>query len=108
MAENLVRLETFGRQQFGKYWTPLTIISGFRSPELNRASGGAIDSRHMRCPAEAADLRVGGGIPGVDSGEFWAILGGFWKLRGLRWGGDFKWSGSPLPNPKEWNHFDTG
>jgi hypothetical protein len=91
----------------GMRWPPIYIISGSRSADVNRASGGARDSRHLDCPATAADLRLGA-APGMGTEPMWALLGGKWKLMGGRWGGDFNWSGSPRPNPKEWNHFDLG
>ena len=79
---------------------PLYIISGFRTPARNAEVDGAPDSRHIRCPSEAADLRVGQFAGGLGEREMWAILGGMWKLRGGRWGGDF--------TPTDFNHFDLG
>lgn len=38
-----------------KYGSPITVTSGYRSPELNKAVKGATDSQHMR--GEAADIR---------------------------------------------------
>lgn len=107
LAHRVVSMEGWAQTAFQGYWPGLYIISGLRTLEANRAAGGAPDSRHIRCPSMAVDLRVGT-VVGVESGEVWSILGGWWKLRGGRWGGDFEWSGSPLPNPMEWNHFDLG
>ena len=42
------------RELWGK---PIGVNSGYRSPELNRAVGGATNSRHMR--GEAADITTG-------------------------------------------------
>lgn len=38
-----------------KYGSPITVSSGYRSPLLNKAVGGATDSQHMR--GEAADIK---------------------------------------------------
>jgi len=78
---------------------PFFIISGFRTEQHNREIGGAPNSRHIQCPSTAADLRVGN-ISGVESDEIWAMLGGWWRLHGGRWGGTFS-----TPDP---NHFDLG
>jgi hypothetical protein len=43
------------RAQFGR---PVTISSGYRSPRLNRAIGGAPASQH--CRGEAADIEIAG------------------------------------------------
>lgn len=116
LADMLVELvewaeETFKRTPsvFGlkMRWPGTYIISGSRSRESNRASGGVRDSRHLDCPATAADLRIGG-APGMGTEPMWALMGNKWKSMGGRWGGDFNWSGSPRPNPREWNHFDLG
>jgi hypothetical protein len=53
------------REHFGK---PIKIISGFRSPELNRQVGGAPTSQHLR--GEAADIE----IPGVDNADIWRYI----------------------------------
>jgi len=82
-----------------KFFPPLFILSGYRTPNENRAAGGARDSRHLRCPSWAADLRVGN-IEGLSNDELWGILGGWWKLHGGRWGGDF--------SRRDLNHFDLG
>ncbi len=99
LAGMLVRLEGQAAERFGRYWPGMFIISGFRSQRTNREVGGAVDSLHPRCPAIAADLRVGN-VAGLDSPEVWAILGGMWRLMGGRWGGQFL-----EPDP---NHFDLG
>jgi len=89
-------------------WPGLTMVSGMRTPSSNLAARGVEGSRHLRCPSDAADLRVGT-IRGIEAADVWGVLGGWWKFHGFgRWGGDFQWEGSPLPNPKEWNHFDLG
>ena len=43
------------RELWGK---PIGVNSGYRSPELNRAVGGAKNSQHLR--GEACDITVGG------------------------------------------------
>lgn len=40
------------REEFGK---PIIVTSGFRSPRLNRAVGGAMTSQHVK--GQAADIR---------------------------------------------------
>jgi len=110
LARGLVALDEWAARKIrapGIRWPGLFIISGFRTPEQNRAAGGAPNSEHLECPAMAADLRVGT-VEGIESSELWAILGNRWKLTGGRWGGDFGWEGSPFPNPREWNHFAWG
>lgn len=44
------------RNAYGK---PIIVNSGYRSPELNRAIGGAKNSQHMR--GQAADIKGSGG-----------------------------------------------
>jgi len=116
LAADLIDLDQWASAQIQKAfppwfpsraWPGLFIISGQRSSDQNRRAGGARDSRHLGCPATAADLRIGR-MAGVHDEEIWAMLGGKWKLMGNRWGGDFKWEGSPRPNPNERNHFDLG
>lgn len=112
LASMLVELEAWAQREFAIppviRWPGLYVISGFRTLEENRRTPGAApDSRHIQCPSTAVDMRVGT-VSGVESAEVWAILGGRWKEMGGRWGGNFQWSGSPLPNPRESNHFDLG
>ena len=107
LATLLVDMDAWAAAEFRGFWPGLTIISGPRTEGENRDAGGSPNSFHLRCPSLAADLRVGS-MAGLDGGEIWAILGGWWRLNGGRWGGTFKWEGSPLPNPEEWNHFDLG
>jgi len=38
--------------------SPVTVISGYRSPEVNRLAKGSSNSQHMR--GQAADIRVAG------------------------------------------------
>jgi len=111
LARKIIELDVWASVQMaqaGVRWPGLFIISGLRSPTDNRASGGARDSLHLRCPAEAVDLRVGQVHASVSGDMQWAWLGAYWKLLGGRWGGDFTWEGSPRPNPAEQNHFDLG
>lgn len=42
---------------------PITVISGYRTPEHNAAVGGAPKSQHLQ--GRAADIRVAGMTPGV-------------------------------------------
>lgn len=96
------------RQRIPFAWPGLYIVSGYRTSTAQAfLNPNAPDSLHVRCPALAIDLRVGN-IPGLEAGVIWAWLGARWKMVGGRWGGNFIWQGSPLPNPSEWNHFDLG
>lgn len=51
---NLERLMTYLDSVRQAYGAPITISSGYRSPALNKAVGGAPTSQHLR--GEAADL----------------------------------------------------
>jgi len=99
MQEWWTSLKTGLPVQGFRNFPPLFIISGYRDPKLNAEVGGVPNSLHTVCPSLAADLRVGQ-IPGVGSDEIWAMLGGWWRLNGGRWGGTFT-----KPDP---NHFDLG
>jgi len=115
LAAMLVELERWAEDRMERAdlppwfrWPGLKIVSGYRSPARQlEVNPGVPGSLHSRCPAMAADLRVGS-IAGADAETIWSTLGAYWKLMGGRWGGDFHWEGSPRPNPKEWNHFDLG
>jgi len=48
------------REHFGK---PVYILSGFRSPEVNKLVGGAPTSQHVK--GEAADITIKG-VPNMD------------------------------------------
>lgn len=52
--ENLHRLMAYLDQVRQAYGAPITVTSGYRSPALNKAVGGAPTSQHLR--GEAADL----------------------------------------------------
>lgn len=104
LAEGLVLLERVAEERFtsaGTRWPGLWIISGQRSrADQARLNPLVKDSLHTRCPALAADLRVGS-IPGLPSAELLQFAGGIWMALGFRWGGLF----SDFPNPA---HFDVG
>jgi len=107
-AEDLVRLNRFSESGFGAEelrGLSLWIISGYRSAGVQAAlNPDAPDSLHRRCPALAADLRLGGSELGFGTDEIWAILGGWWRLNtGGRWGGQFQ-----DQTRFELNHFDHG
>lgn len=96
----LLSLDKWASTEFEKAGIPypgLWILSGHRSPAENAGVGGAPDSRHLRCPSPAADLRFGS-VAGVSSREIWAWFGARWQLLGGRWGGEFG----------DDNHFDLG
>ena len=105
VAHMLVRLESRAQQEFsaeGLRWPGLFVISGHRSVAIrsafNPAEPAAEESYHKRCPALAADLRVGDLPASATPFATWAFLGGIWKWLGGRWGGDF--------TPPDPNHFD--
>ena len=83
-------------------WPGLTIISGARArpvlPALNPDAPAAVASRHLFCPALAADLRVGVTPASVTPPTIWRWLGTRWEISGGRWGGSFK--------TPDLNHFD--
>jgi hypothetical protein len=82
-------------------WPGLWVISGSRTPAHQASLNPAVkDSLHVRCPALAADLRVGS-IPGLPSEGLLMMAGETWMTMGFRWGGTF----SDFPNPA---HFDVG
>lgn len=60
-VETIERLNTLMEQCLDKvremWGKPIGVNSGYRSPELNRAVGGAKNSQHMR--GEAADITTG-------------------------------------------------
>jgi len=111
LAEMLVNLNGFFEQSFtssGLRWPGIWIQSGFRTPAHQATlDSPATSSLHTRCPAMAADLRLGGLHARITAPETWAALGGKWKLMGGRWGGDFKDDQHPGPgvNLREMNHF---
>ena len=90
---------------------PLSIISGYRTPEhqlqlMNDPDRPAIHpdiSTHCDCPATGADLWPGIAITRVVKAEFGKAV----VISGLRWGG-----GSPVDPatgiPSDWNHVDQG
>lgn len=108
LALELIRLDTWAETTLSGTWGPvrsgwpgLFIISGYREPSFQqRLNPTAPQSLHTRCPALAADLRIGNRPASMTPLEMWALLGGRWKLWGFRWGGDF--------DPIDPNHFDLG
>lgn len=86
---------------------PFVLISGTRTPEQNRAAGGAADSAHLY------GLAFDGAFVDVDTGryiprdsipyEVWELLGRYAEQHlGLRWGGRFTHAGKP-----DVNHWDA-
>ena len=112
LAEMLVSLEAWAHEQFAGYglrWPGIQLISGHRSQVRQaQVNPDAPTSLHTRCPALAADLRVGG-VPSLPGGAVWEWLGARWKMMGGRWGGDFS-PGKDIDgvNRREQNHFDLG
>jgi len=104
LAEGLVQLQRRMQERFASSpfnWPGLWIIDGNRSAESQASLNPAVkDSLHRRCPALAADLRVGT-IPGLPSEGLLTMAGETWMVMGFRWGGLF----SDFPNPA---HFDIG
>jgi len=88
---------------------PVSIISGWRSPEEQRRLSRqgrptAPDnlSTHRSCPATGLDVSLGARPSG-----FLKATWGTWTLRhGLRWGGGGKVDGGGIP--LDWQHVDTG
>lgn len=89
---------------------PVQIISGYRSPEKQRAlaaegrPAAPVDrSTHTSCPATGADVWPGIAVTRVVQAQ----LGEAAVVAGLRWGG-----GSPVSPttgiPSDWNHVDMG
>lgn len=88
----------------------ISIMSGYRSPEKQRAlkeegrPAAPVDrSTHTSCPATGADL-----WPNIAKTRVvQATMGEAMVRAGLRWGG-----GSPVDPatgiPSDWNHFDLG
>ena len=72
----------------GIRWPGLFIISGHRTQKMQAYENpDAPNSLHLRCPALAVDLRVGGTAASVTSDPIWNWLGARWRLMGGRWGG---------------------
>ena len=104
LAEGLVQLQRRAEERFASTafrWPGLWIIDGNRSAASQASLNPAVkDSLHRRCPALAADLRVGA-FEGFSSKELLQFAGGIWMSMGFRWGGLFR----DFPNPA---HFDVG
>ena len=104
LAAGLVLLERRAQERFAARslsWPGLWIIEGHRSQQSQaRLNPTVTDSLHRRCPALAADLRVGS-IPGFSRDALLDFAGGLWMAMGFRWGGTF----SDFPNRA---HFDIG
>ena len=104
LATGLVLLEGRAEERFASRslsWPGLWIISGHRTQESQAGLNPTVkDSFHVRCPALAADLRVGP-IPGFSRDALLDFAGGLWMAMGFRWGGTF----SDFPNRA---HFDIG
>lgn len=80
---------------------PLVIISGARSPAINREAGGSERSLHLH--GLAFDVAVAGYSRNRIPFWWWEQLG-LWAERslGLFWGGRFAHAGAP-----DVNHFDA-
>lgn len=63
------------RERWGR---PITVTSGYRSPQLNRLVGGAPDSQHTK--GEAADITAGTPADNARLGRLAAQLGAFDQL----------------------------
>lgn len=83
-------------------WPGLYVISGGREapivPDLNPNERAALNSRHLRCPSLAVDLRVGNQPASLTDPSVWTMLGLRWGVMGGRWGGSF--------STPDYNHFD--
>jgi len=102
LADMLVGLDAEAAREFsaqGFRWPGIFVISGHRSPALQLDLNPlAPNSLHTRCPALAADLRVGDLPASLTPRNLWALLGEIWERFGGRWGGRF--------TPEDLNHFD--
>jgi len=102
LAVAIIELDARAADEFsaaGLRWPGLFIISGHRSPELqDKVNPSAPNSRHVLCPALAADLRVGDQPASITDPSIWGFLGRIWQRMGHRWGGVFR--------PPDFNHFD--
>jgi len=94
----------------GVRWPSLFVISGYRPPAVQAfLNPSAPRSLHTRCPALAADLRLGDTAATLTPIEVWAAYGTWWKLLGGIWGGDFShgvpvWQRAGFPIG-DFNHF---
>jgi len=108
LAEMLVALDAWGRQQFageGIRWPGVTIFSGHRTParqaEVNPANPNSL---HTRCPSMAADVTVGS-FAGLSAPAIQDWLGARWLTMGGRYGGAFT---NPATGKPDREHFDLG
>jgi len=73
----------------GFRWPGLYIISGYRTAAQQREVNPSFPaSKHTRCPALAADLRIGDYPASVTPVEIWAFVGRLWRDTGGIWRGD--------------------
>lgn len=68
MVENLKALCENVLQPIRDALGPVTVVSGYRAANVNRAVGGAFNSQHL--VGEAADIEV----PGVSNADLWRYI----------------------------------
>ena len=94
LAQMLVDLDRRQAEEVaaaGLRWPGLTVVSGFRSRRTQaRVNPLAPNSLHTRCPALAADLRVGNQPASLTPFLVWKRIGRTWQELGGGWGGNFK------------------
>ncbi len=89
-------------------WPGIYIISGHRDAGSNAAVGGAEASKHLRCPALAADLRVGRVAACITSPAVWEWVGAHAMLVGLTPGFKIPVDRHVCPGWKfDYNHFEV-
>jgi len=102
LAVDLIALDgevARGISAAGLRWPGLSVISGHRSRTLqDQLNPSAPNSKHVRSPSLAVDLRVGDQPASVTEPTLWARIGRIWQAMGHRWGGVFR--------PPDLNHFD--
>lgn len=106
VVERILRMARLFEGETGR---PVTIISGYRSPEKQRAlrrqgrpAADPARSTHTSCPATGMDVTIGIAPTRVLK----ATLGRIAFEAGLRWGGGSRADSGGIPS--DWNHFDVG
>jgi len=86
------------REHVGK---PITIISGYRSPERNKSVGGATKSQHMQ--GNAVDIK----IDGLTGHQIADIVEKLIKEGKMKQGGVGRYGDKDKITDRSWCHYDT-